>query len=45
MCTPCEEYGCDYETIASWPSGPDETTLLRRCKDCGQQYEDEIENK
>lgn len=40
--TPCEEYGHEYRDIASWPSGPSgETTTLRRCLDCGDEYEDE----
>lgn len=38
----CQEYGHEFESVASWPSGPDgEWTELRKCKDCGDTYEEE----
>lgn len=41
--TPCQEYGHDFEEVASWPSGPSETTVLLWCRDCGDEYETSME--
>jgi len=41
----CEEFGCRFESRASWPSGPNMTTVLRVCVDCESEYEMEVEDQ